>query len=273
MSEGKFKVEFEYNFSPEEMTRMNIASEKRAAEIMSGITGDMSEYEIIKYLHDTILQNCVSNTTDPYTATIYGALVNGAALCEGYSKAFAYLCNLAGIENAILVGSTVDGEKYTPHMWNIVKYGGNWYHIDLTWDKPDEALASKYPDFVSYQYFLVNDAVISNDHIPSTHLFDPPEANASYENYFTKEGFTIEDESQTDRVIAAALIDAAQNSRSFASVKCSSNDLFIRTTADIATAGRFDEIADIVRVAVGKEISFSYSTYYSSYRIISFFIY
>ena len=50
-------------------------------------------------------------------------------VCEGYSKAFQYLCELSGIECHSVLG-TGDLEA---HMWNIVKLDGAYYHVDITW--------------------------------------------------------------------------------------------------------------------------------------------
>ena len=57
---------------------------------------------------------------------VYGALIEGKAICEGYTKAFQYLCYLVGINSNQVVGKK--------HMWNVVKIGGEWYQVDLTWD-------------------------------------------------------------------------------------------------------------------------------------------
>ena len=45
------------------------------------------------------------------------------------------------------------------HAWNKVKVDGSWYNIDLTWDDP----VSSRP-ILSYDYFLVSDAVMKKDH-------------------------------------------------------------------------------------------------------------
>ena len=164
-----FPVEFTYRFSCEEMSNMNRAAEAAANEIMLGVTDEMTTYDKLKYFHDYLITHCESDSEDAYANTIYGALVRGKALCEGYAKSFSYLCNKAGIENII-----VTGETDTAHMWNMVKIDGNWYHVDVTWDKPDGTIAEMYPDMVMYQYFLVTDSVIENNHTIWTITTPPP---------------------------------------------------------------------------------------------------
>ena len=47
-----FEVYFEYRFDGDELSRMNMASENAAKQIMEGITDDMDDYEKLKYFHD-----------------------------------------------------------------------------------------------------------------------------------------------------------------------------------------------------------------------------
>ncbi|MCM1579491.1 MAG: hypothetical protein NC078_11900 [Ruminococcus sp.] len=49
-------------------------------------------------------------------------------VCEGYAKAFYYLCKKGGVECFIITG-TMDGGD---HMWNIVVLDGKSYIVDLT---------------------------------------------------------------------------------------------------------------------------------------------
>lgn len=56
-------------------------------------------------------------------------------VCEGYAKAFQYLCDMSDFANATCY--TVTGTMYGatgagPHMWNIVTLGGKNYLVDVT---------------------------------------------------------------------------------------------------------------------------------------------
>ena len=53
-------------------------------------------------------------------------------VCEGYAKAFMYLCDLSDF-NGKVTCYTVSGDAGGPHMWNIVNIGGKNYHTDITW--------------------------------------------------------------------------------------------------------------------------------------------
>ncbi|MBD5139035.1 MAG: hypothetical protein HDT24_06985 [Ruminococcus sp.] len=53
-------------------------------------------------------------------------------VCEGYSKAFQYLCDLGGIECYTVTGEMSGGTGAGGHMWNIVVLGGVSYLVDIT---------------------------------------------------------------------------------------------------------------------------------------------
>lgn len=68
-------------------------------------------------------------------------------VCEGYSKAFKYLCDLADIECYLASGNLTSGQTQEPHMWNIVTLGGKSYLVDLTnCDGDSNSRAVGYPD-------------------------------------------------------------------------------------------------------------------------------
>lgn len=50
------------------------------------------------------------------------------SVCEGYSKAFKYLCDRSGIDCLLVEGLTLGG----PHMWNMVWLDGEWWLVDIT---------------------------------------------------------------------------------------------------------------------------------------------
>ncbi len=66
---------------------------------------------------------------------------NTNVVCEGYAKAFQYLCDLTQsqkkftdntIESYIVTGTMAGGTGEGPHMWNIVSIGGKSYLVDVT---------------------------------------------------------------------------------------------------------------------------------------------
>ena len=89
-----------------------------------------------------------------------GPLVDGYAVCDGYSKAFDLLCYLSGIDCIRVSGTSTNSSGSSGgHAWNKVKVDGTWYNVDVTWDDP----VSSRP-ILRYDYFLVSDSTLARNH-------------------------------------------------------------------------------------------------------------
>ena len=157
---------------------------KQAAKILSEVKANTasviaaaktlkSEYERVKLFHDWIIDN-TSYVLEGGThiSETDGPIVNKEALCEGYSKAFAYLCQSVGI-NCVCVNGHGNGGD---HVWNMVQVDGNWYHIDVTWDDP---ITTTGEQVRRYTYFLMSDAQILTNH-SIENMFKLPSAPKVY---------------------------------------------------------------------------------------------
>lgn len=60
-------------------------------------------------------------------------------VCEGYSKAFQYLCDLSDITCYTVTGDMDGGTGAGAHMWNIVEQDGRYYIADITNSDTDSA--------------------------------------------------------------------------------------------------------------------------------------
>lgn len=94
--------------------------------------------------------DAANNNTTPYgnpwqLIWVFDGDANTKVVCEGYSKAFKYLCDLTDFSEDIYcytVTGTMDGGD---HMWNIVEIGDKTYHVDVT--NCDEGTVG-YPDLL-----------------------------------------------------------------------------------------------------------------------------
>lgn len=190
---------------------------KGIEEMLSCITAEDGKYERERKLHDKLLEKCsynkdVTSLEDgwQYFST-YGAIVDGQAVCEGYSKAMMLLLNLAGVETTTVRG---EGESER-HMWNLVSIGENWYHLDATWDDDDEGY--------SYDFFNLSDDRIRADHVIDPVLseetytdnfsynFFLPQCSSNEMSYYNVEGLILNSvDSSTDDSIAGIIYNKAE---------------------------------------------------------------
>ncbi|MBQ8568409.1 MAG: hypothetical protein IJ446_04245 [Oscillospiraceae bacterium] len=264
-----FTLEITYSYTPEQVNRMIRETEKQADNILGLITDDMDDYDKLKLFHDSLIINCSSDIDGEYADTVYGALVDKKALCEGYARAFSYLCSRSGIENIIVTGTA--GEA---HMWNMVKLDGNWYHVDVTWDHPDRLLSEHYPDMVLYNYFLVSDADLTGSRTIDDRMFTPPRATSSIMNYFYHEGMYADSYEAALNVIETGCAEAISENRHSFMVKLASDQLYSDVIGRLSA--RADSSADTDISAAMQRAGFngriSYTDMYSSGRVIVFLL-
>lgn len=103
--------------------------------------------------------------------TIYGALKNGKAVCEGYSRAFKYLVDGMGIPCLLVSGTAKPEEGQSQsHAWNYVQIEQKWYAIDVTWDDPIVEEGVEQTDEMKYKYFLKGSEEFKKDHTEDGHI-------------------------------------------------------------------------------------------------------
>ena len=159
----------------------------KAEEIINSvISPDMDDYQKEKALHDYIVRhasfdyaNYQNNSIPEESYTPYGVLIKGAGVCEGFAQAMELLSNKVGLECIVVVGEG-DGQ---PHTWNIIKVGGNYYHLDVTWDDPVNA------GKLSYHYFNLSDDMISVDHYWDKSIY--PSCESIEYNYYQVNGLLV----------------------------------------------------------------------------------
>lgn len=121
----------------------------------------------IKKLHDYLIKTVEydkdENSANTLSANAYGALFTGKSICSGYADAMALFLDKLEIPNFKLASET--------HVWNVALIDNKWYHIDVTWDDPINAITSE----VSDTYLLINTKKLLS--------LDSEEHNIEYELY------------------------------------------------------------------------------------------
>ncbi len=87
------------------------------------------------HLYDFLCQLVTYELRDEKSVndTATGALQYGTAECDGYADAFYLLGNMAGFQVAYQYGTSASNPDGA-HLWNIIRSGDYWYHVDATWD-------------------------------------------------------------------------------------------------------------------------------------------
>lgn len=258
---GRCYFEADYNCTPDEYNKMTSELSQKANEILSGVTSDMSDYEKELYFHDELFQICDYDNNseigrDSYTA--YGALVNGSAVCEGYSRAMQYLLDSVGIQNYLITGKATNSDgSVEGHMWNIVTIDNKNYHLDATWDDPT-GISEKTP---SRAYFNVTDEMISRNHFD----FQPQNPNcvSTDSNFHYKNNLYFSDYNDSvlnDMVNAVA--EAVKRGDDAAELVFKDEKTYRKAVNDLFTNGKIHRLFERVNVVLGSKKLKSHSIQY-----------
>lgn len=160
-------LDIEYMMTSEEEAEVDVAVDALLSEL--ALDG-MSDYEKAYTIYDYICQTVVydhdnaelegDEVTEGYKHAhcIYGALMNGKAVCQGYASMLYRLLLECGIDNRLVAGGN--------HGWNIICMDGVYYNGDTTWDAGSD----------TYYYFLTGSAYFRDD-----------DSHMGYEDYVTPE--------------------------------------------------------------------------------------
>lgn len=147
--EKAYKESIDYAMSKMQLSKMDVAGDV-----------ELSTRNKLLAIHDYLTDNCYYSNINKTPAldaegkpvtdengnqlyytfyedsdfTPFGTLVEGDSVCQGYALAFKLFCDRLGIECGYAVTSD--------HIWNVVRLGDYYYHIDVTWDDPVQYLRS-----------------------------------------------------------------------------------------------------------------------------------
>lgn len=188
-NQTKYVSEIEPSYLFSNNTEFTMAQEEFDKEINEIITQmdeelgtEASDYDKELWIHDyLILTNDYISYSD-YAHSAYGAIVEGEAVCEGYTRAFQLILNMLGIENCTVTGSdSIDADAKENHIWNAVKLGDDWYQVDITWDDMGNE-----PKDIYHAYFNITTAHMQRDHTIMGNEFDVPECKGEEYFYFNR---------------------------------------------------------------------------------------
>lgn len=257
--ELKDSIEFSpnYRFNKATAEYMNAVLDEKLEEIIKSADSFSSDYEKELYFNDYICNVTVYNeeTFGKMGDTAYNSLINGEAICEGYSRAMQLLLDRVGINNYLVIGDAKIENGTEAHMWNVVEIGGKNYHLDVTWNDTGTENGT------GYLYFNLNDEIISYDHmniLPENNQCVSMEANYFVVNELYVDRF----KSYNDLVIPVA--NELKNNDNTVEILFSDADQLSNALKAIEknNYGFFDFVGDAVNIS-GKALKTDEMEYYT----------
>ena len=155
------------------------------------ISADATDYQKIKYVYEYLIDTVEYSSGSADSQNIQSALLYRASVCAGYSKAFQYILNRMGLFCTYVTGTIKDGGD---HGWNMVRIGGNYYYVDVTWGDPVFANRMDHIDSgqtKNYNYLCCTEYDLFKTHVPSDAIPLPSCTSDDY-NYYKLNGFYYE---------------------------------------------------------------------------------
>lgn len=160
-------VQLELCLTAEEWNAQYQQCASRVNTLARSVQG-MSEEEKELAAYNYLTENCFYDFDAPWSASAYGALVEGRAKCDGISLAMKWILEEMGISCMVISGTQPGVE--IGHAWNIVCIDGTYYDLDVTNDVRSADrntryygafnvsrswIRNKYPDNLSFSGFII----------------------------------------------------------------------------------------------------------------------
>ena len=118
--------------------------------VKSIILPNMCELAKIKAIERWIKQKFIYATTGHQNDhKAFSTYLNGHGVCQGIAGIVQYMLEAAGLNVRYITGQEI--KTSIGHAWNMVEYGGRWYHIDFTNSPPSWMLSFTNPLIESAQ--------------------------------------------------------------------------------------------------------------------------
>lgn len=161
---GKVDVTIIHSYNKSQIEAIN---EQVEALYPTLVNNSLSIEENIRNIHDYIINHTKydslrsdQNISDYHSDIAYGPIFEGYAVCGGYTDLMELFLEKMQVESYKVSSND--------HVWNAVKIGDKWYHLDLTWDDP---VADDGKDYLEHNYFLINTNDLLNME-QTQHIFD-----------------------------------------------------------------------------------------------------
>ena len=162
-----------YIYNQEEKKTREEMMESVIEDILEGIEPNATDYEKVKYVYETVIENTEYDMSAEDNQNICSVFLNKASVCQGYAKAVQYLLTRLKVPATLVIGTVENGEG---HAWNLVKINNCYYYVDATWGDAsylfhlqDGQEALNTPS-INYDYLCVTTEEILRTHSFSLHV-------------------------------------------------------------------------------------------------------
>ncbi len=190
-----------YSITAAERATQEAELEQVASLYYDSLVADATDYQKVKAAYEFVITQASYQITDQ-DQTVYGALVQGQAVCAGYARAVQYLLNRVGVVCGYVAGDASGTEGSVTHAWNFVQIAGDYYYLDATWGE------ASWGTGIDYSYLCVNAEDLATTHFADTIYNLPAVAGTAY-NYYRVQGYYLQAYTIAD---AQAAMDGQQAS-------------------------------------------------------------
>ena len=165
------------------------------------------DYSKVLQAHDLLARNVVyKRGSSQELHTIVGSLINKQGVCEGFAKALKYLLDIMSIPSVLVYGYGYTGNagNKEAHTWNLVRFGNDWIHVDVTFDT-----TIRNGQALRYDYFGLSDNQILKDHEFDLKKY-PAALKTDYE-FYLRNGLVMYTKKQMNAFVSNALHDGRQD--------------------------------------------------------------
>lgn len=241
----------QYTMDEEEQEKYQKEIEAAAAEMLSGISQDATDYEKALYVYTTLIRETEYSEEAPNNQNIISTFLNHQTVCQGYSYGAQYLLNILGVPCTTICG-TADGVN---HSWNLIRMDGDYYYMDVTWGETEywtamdeESEMQVQDDVINYSYFGVSDE--DTNFMQRHQAFDYvplPECSATRDNYFVHEGLYFD---QWDsEAVGSAIRHAYERGESAVFLKFSDESLYARAFTYLIEENNWSRYCDLNQIS------------------------
>lgn len=155
-----YEVTFKYKVDKATYETQCAFVDEEIARILknSGVLLVESDLEKALLLNDYIASHYEYDLTYSYY-DMYSMMKYKTAVCQGYTLLYDELLTRCGVEVGYAQSDAMN------HVWNLVKIGDHYYHVDVTWNDPTKDRFS----LARHSYFLLSDGYINSSAPGSMH--------------------------------------------------------------------------------------------------------